>query len=1300
MSLVRDFERILELDKPHGAFDATFSLEPRPVHRNLIPSLPLTERFDVVPCDPTQSAAIAEARQGSHYIIQGPPGTGKSQTITNLIADFVARGKRVLFVCEKRAAIDVVYARLRQCGLGMLCSLIHDSQTDKKEFVLDLKQAYERLLSDEQESADPTQRALATRRLEQLLRKLEAFESQMQEELPGCSGLPVRRFLGRCVELIDSRCPLTPNQLERLPTYDQWWNHAEQLAALEQSIRDLSPDGVFSHHPLRRLAPALSKAERAIDRVAAASRQAMAALDQLKQAIKLSGIPPEQWSSLRAARLLIEYARRALPLSGGGNFPIVEAGSDRAKQFVAAIQKIAEDDSALEQAATHTSPWRTKLSPADLATALTQAQSWNGRFLAWLSPGWWRLRGVLRRSYNFSAHTVRPTWVQILTALEAEYDAAKSRDERVRQTRTEFDLPDDPRAFQQNVESFRQQLPLQPDWIRRIHAALVRSPKAAEFLRRTMAAEPSVVAVTTALDGALVDFEELPLDELCRELNAIARNAQQVPDVLSVLTELDRMPPAIAATLRRSDFTIPQAEAVIAYRSWDQMQRAHRDLQRFNASVRNQTALRLESEYDSWQSANAREILRRVREQFLLHVRISNLAVSQLSAEDREFKRRYSLGRRTLEHEFGKSMRYKAIRELVESDSALVIQDLKPVWLMSPLSVSDTLPLVLALFDVVIFDEASQVPLEESVPTLFRGRQVIVVGDEMQLPPTDFFSARQSDADDELVVDENGIRATYDLDSDSLLNHAARNLPSTMLGWHYRSRSESLISFSNWAFYDGRLLTVPDHQLLLPKQSVGADSSAAPDPDAATALLLSRAISFHHLAGGMYDQRQNRAEAEYIAQLVRGILNRGEGLSIGVIAFSEAQQTEIERALNRLGQDDDRFRSLYEAELEREVDGQFVGLLVKNLENIQGDERDIVILSICYAPGPNGRMLMNFGPINKSGGEKRLNVAFSRAKRYMAVVSSIRYSAITNDYNDGAACLKSYLRYAEALSSGNAPDARRVLSGISRWRESDSSDSPGEDPVADQLAAALRQRGYLVDLIVGHSHFRVDLAVRQADDGGYRLGILIDGLAKYEHTDALEREMMRPRLLRAFGWRLAHVLAKDWYSDRDGALQRVLQSLECDGVQSVDGVQELDAALANDDDITAASEAATEPHKDTDCDALQLDPDQRLDSQGDDSAESPTLPHVGATSPVPNASVAAAEVTARQPARRYFEYRDEKSNKFWEITTTGSEYTVRFGRIGSRGQSQTKRFPNEESAWHDAARLIAEKMRKGYCEVF
>ena len=237
---------------------------------------------------------------------------------------------------------------------------------------------------------------------------------------------------------------------------------------------------------------------------------------------------------------------------------------------------------------------------------------------------------------------------------------------------------------------------------------------------------------------------------------------------------------------------------------------------------------------------------------------------------------------------------------------------------------------------------------------------------------------------------------------------------------------------------------------------------------------------------------------------MRELLRRECGRSIGIVAFSEAQQDEIEAALQRLAQDDADFRDRLDAEWEREIDGQFVGLLVKNLENIQGDERDIIILSVCYGYGPNGKMLMNFGPINKSGGERRLNVAFSRAKHHMAVVSSIQFADITNDYNDGANCLKNYLRYAEAVSTGNREASHRVLHGMSRWQAA--SDDPGGeagDPLAEQLAAALEAKGYSVDRAVGQSHFRCDLAVRREGETVYRLAILLDNDGYYDQSDLL-----------------------------------------------------------------------------------------------------------------------------------------------------------------------------------------------------
>src|SRR5262249_35885767 len=426
------------------------------------------------------------------------------------------------------------------------------------------------------------------------------------------------------------------------------------------------------------------------------------------------------------------------------------------------------------------------------------------------------------------------------------------------------------------------------------------------------------------------------MEQLRDELSFIDESLDELPDFLPCLTELGRLPPPLAEALRL-DISVGCLEAAVARRSLEQQFRSDRVLGKFSRTIRNRHVQRLEQYHDRFHQANAAVVRDSVRRRFLEHVRLAGLPHAQLTADQQEFKVAYSRGRRELEHEFGKTMRYKSSRDLAAGDSGLVLQDLKPVWLMSPLSVSDTLPFDSAHFDVVIFDEASQVPLEEAVPALFRAGQVIVVGDEMQLPPTNFFSARQPDDEEKLLIEGEGGMVEYELSSNSFLNHAARNLPATLLGWHYRSRSESLISFSNRAFYEGRLLTVPE--VMLPALGLGeirVQESA--QGLAIVEQLLGRPVSYRFLANGIYQQRRNTQEADYIAHLVQGLLTLDTGLSIGIIAFSEAQQSEIEAALGRLADKDRNFRDRLDAELEREQDGQFIGLLVKNLENIQGDE--------------------------------------------------------------------------------------------------------------------------------------------------------------------------------------------------------------------------------------------------------------------------------------------------------------------------------------------------------------------------
>jgi hypothetical protein len=1151
MSLVRDYETLLGNPAANPAFDAMFSLSPRSAERQLPPALPLEDRFHVVPSDPTQASAIEEARSGTSYIIQGPPGTGKSQTITNLIADYVAQGRRVLFVCEKRAAIDVVYARLRQCGLGDLCSLIHDSQSDKKSFVMDLKQAYEALLggndarpaAGNSKAAKEGARPNVLNRLKNELRPLEQFDAAMQGA-PQHVGVALRQLIRRGIELHDKLPELSLLDRERLPDYATWWRHREQISSMAATIQDIRRDGILAKHPLRRLSPRLADVDHPLELISGVLQDVQRHFEAVETSLGRSGVPREQWQTLATARSLVDYAKEVSLVAQIGRVDLLDPKSAAATHFGKSRRQVRRQAEALAEAQASTTSWRKKLPADEVQLAIEQAKVFEQGLFAWLRPAWWRLRRILNASYDFRAHVIRPRWSQVLEALAKEYDQQHELDRQRQAIAEQFRIDSDVEDFIARVEQLRKFASSLPAGLAKVHAALLKAGKSREIVAKVCEADEPLQRLASELDKILHEHTGSPLEQLRGELKQAAQSLDDLPGILRCLAEIAVMSPELGAAFCTLPLTPAQIEAATVDRSLADAYLQQRQVASFTGAVRDRQAARLQRLYRQWLLANAEELRKRVQARFLENVRLSGLPAAQLREEEKELKRQYSRGRRDLEHEFGKSMRYKSIRELVSGDTGEVIKDLKPVWLMSPLSVSDTLPMDAAHFDVVIFDEASQITLEEAVPAVFRGPQVIVVGDEMQLPPTDFFSARQSpDEEEELTIEEGGELISYDLASNSFLNHAAKNLASTMLGWHYRSRNESLVSFSNWAFYDGRLLTVPEERLSASGRRPIVVAQPA-DGQSGAEELLQRSISFHRMTRGVYDKRRNRAEADYIAQLVRELLSRECGRSIGIVAFSEAQQDEIEAALQRLAQDDAAFRDRLDAEWEREIDGQFVGLLVKNLENIHGDERDIIILSVCYGYGPNGKMLMNFGPINKSGGERRLNVAFSRAKHHMAIVSSIQFSDITNDYNDGANCLKNYLRYAEAVSTGNSEVVHRVLHGMSRWQAaSDDLGVEALDPVAEQVAAALAERGYMVDRAVGQSHFRCDLAVRRQGDTTYRLAILLDNDSYYDQSDLLERDLMRPKLLRDFGWNVTFVLAKDWYEDRDAELKRLEQLL-------------------------------------------------------------------------------------------------------------------------------------------------------------
>jgi hypothetical protein len=739
------------------------------------------------------------------------------------------------------------------------------------------------------------------------------------------------------------------------------------------------------------------------------------------------------------------------------------------------------------------------------------------------------VKSLVWSRFDAATRIVRPAVVDVLTDLVAAQDASAAVAAHAEQTRREWGV-DDPVALIERLAAVRKRA----DW------RFVLEEGAPAELERLVEAVDRAMGPTRELLAP--GYETMTVDGL-RELAERLVSAEAVVRAVGpALRELAGAAESVLAAVRRLDASADQLEYAVCAAAWEQA-RAAAPLQLSSERV-DSIVGELSVVYDELTELNAEVAVAQVRQRFLAEVAHSELSASGMTPDDRERKKTFAAGRRELEHEFGKVMRYRSIRDLASGAPGAVVSMLRPVWLMSPSSVSDTLPLTSA-FDVVVYDEASQIPVEEAIPALHRAPQVIVVGDRMQLPPMQYFKVRTENLGDRSVdEDEFADQVGIALTEDSFLAISALRLASTMLTWHYRSRSEALISFSNAAFYQGRLATVPDRSPAhaAPPWTVRSDSPVSEVCDG----VLSGSITAVRLLDGVYTRRTNPAEARWIASLVRELLAREAGKSLGIVAFSEAQQGEIERALDELGEEDPAFGARYEAEQARMHGEQDVGLFVKNLENVQGDERDIVLMSVCYAAGPDGRMLMNFGPINTSGGEKRLNVIFSRARRHMVVVSSIEPEAITNTYNDGANTLRRFLTYATAISRGDLQTAKTALASYKLKPAATASAVPSAvsgTAVVGQLRRALEERGVEVETAVGESVFRCDLALRLPGDEGHRLAVLVDTAERVAADSLLERLTTHPRALTATGWRVHHVLSTDWIRSPDAVVDHLIDAL-------------------------------------------------------------------------------------------------------------------------------------------------------------
>ncbi|MCH9696420.1 MAG: DUF4011 domain-containing protein [Gammaproteobacteria bacterium] len=1129
MTLVRDYTELLTDQTADGVnFERLFSEATRPVFDPLeLP--PLEERYNVLPADPSQRDAVLRARAEESYVIQGPPGTGKSQTITNLIVDYVARGKSVLFVCEKRVALDVVFHRLLQVGLGDACCLIHDVREDKKPFIMALKDRYEKAVA-----ATPSE-DLGERRQQWLdeltseIKSLEKFSAAMIES--GDDGqTPLRHVIGQWIEGGAQRSPLNRRNSLQLPEWEQFADVRKSTEPLREALSRGGYNGVLARSPVRYLRADIAESDDYIDFIEEAARRSLSGLTDAETALSaiddMAGRTGLSWGAIHE---VATFCRQLLGLAESERLDVLDIDSPGTVRLQKQFAKLEQREQAHEVAARDATGWDLLKCVEDVNELVEIAHRKEGRFFAFLSSGWRHAKRFVRDNYDGLSNSV----YQSLSLLDTAQGTQAAVRETTAEIATDLGLDDIQtcRALLHDVWNKGAKLPaLKRDLVK----VCVTEADAGKKVLKLVRLAGHLRRADDEITNLLCEYEDEDVATLSSTLTRLSEQAEACDEFADELRVLDKMDPAAARALRRFDLNFDDLELAVLDETIHRRLRKTRGILRFDAIKLQGMVDKLVDLTSQGRELNSELALDVCAKIFHEHLVRANTSMAKTTQEEKDWRRAYTRGRKLLEREFEKTRAYRSVRELFAADSGPVLRDLRPVWLMSPLSVADALPLNEDLFNVVIFDEASQIPLEDAIPTVSRSRQIIVVGDEMQLPPTTFFSGKTS-TDDE---DESHLPdvVQFDLNADSFLNRAGGALPGTLLNWHYRSRHESLIGFCNRAFYAGELKTIPTPGVLVRREPTVIDSLE--DIEVEQSQVFDQPITFHKLSDSPYESQRNTGEASYIAGLVRMVLSEQSDMTVGIVAFSQAQQGEIESALSRLGMQDKEFGNRLEQEESREEEGQFVGLFVKNLENVQGDERDIIILSVCYGPDPNGRMRMNFGPINQNGGHKRLNVIFSRAKQHMVVVSSIDPGQITNTYNEGANALRQYLRYAQAVSEGDRDGMTSALLEYGQPQQSLDTSSSAR-ALQSQIREALEQLGFEVEADYGQSDLRCHLAVRRRGEVNFELAVLIDDRTHYDNPDIHSRYTTNAGILRAFGWKVAKVLGKDWYTDKDKVITEI-----------------------------------------------------------------------------------------------------------------------------------------------------------------
>ncbi|MEC5163192.1 MULTISPECIES: DUF3320 domain-containing protein [unclassified Janthinobacterium] len=1062
--------------------------------------------------DSSQLRAICVAGAGTNLVVEGPPGTGKSQTITNLIAHLLATGKSVLFVSEKMAALEVVHRRLNSLGLGAFCLELHSSKAKKSSVLKQLGDALEaagaRSVKDWELEAD---------RLAALRRELNALSNALHRVHP--NDLSVYDAIGVCIKHAERRPAtmdwLDANQHSRVEL-EGLRDTSRQMAALAGQLSQLGA------HPLADIANAdwtPSWQQDVLDAAAALATAAGALRERAAPALAAIGLPDAGLSlhELGALDRLADALLRAPHMPPG----VARAAHDEAAR--ATLAQLRRHGLARHKAwESLGGAYREEL--ATLAAAELTLQ-WAEAGAAWWPKSWFAKRAVLNRIREFRGDAQRPREDEVapllgaLGRLNAE-DAALAS------------MAADAGALLQGGYAAHNTdwaaVEAAEGWAGEFADALVgmaggdveRATALREKLQLLVTENRAMLKPDGALGAALLAYREAlrmftgelaNVDRIAACGGALAMAPAAAGAIATLLALLQGWQAAarqlqpwclwrrvrakaigqglhgLVASLESGAVALPDIPEFFeySYRNW--WLRKSVDLETVLCTF---SSADHERKIREFQAADARFQL--LTQQYV----VARLAAQVPSSAGIAPGADSEMGK--LRRELQKQRKHMPIRQLVQSLPTLMAK-LKPCLLMSPLSVAQYLDAAHAPFDVVVFDEASQIPVWDAVGVIARGRQLTCVGDPKQLPPTSFFTR----LDDEDGVGEDDVQ-----DLESILDECLSiGMPKLSLNWHYRSRHESLITFSNVTYYESRLVTFP--------------SPATDD----------RGVRFEHVRG-VYDRggaRTNRAEALAIVKAIENhYLDPARcALSLGVVTFNQAQQNLIERLL------DERRRA--SAALDQAIALALnEPLFIKNLENVQGDERDIIYFSITYGPDATGKVNLNFGPLNLEGGHRRLNVAVSRARQGVVVFSTLLPEQIdlSRVRAAGVRDLKNYLEFAirgpRALAEQAAPAGPEP-----------------DGPFELEVIRVLREQGWTVHAQVGVSAYRIDIGVVDPRaPGRYLLGVECDGRNYHSGATARDRDRLRQHVLKGLGWELQRIWSTDWWLDPREASRKLLARLQ------------------------------------------------------------------------------------------------------------------------------------------------------------